>query len=166
MGCSSDDPSDTPSTVTGLDIPFDSLSDYQQAIFVDGTVSFAEYEQAIFDQVECLRSEGIVATDPELDGNNFYAYSTRNPPEETADEFSEIMANCFDEHLSAVEFGYADSATPSEEESDQFYEEVVACVRSNGVEVDDASTSSLNRLILEEPDLYESCFAEAANDGP
>lgn len=116
----------------------------QLAIIEDGEISFDEYQVAVTRTVECLRSAGIdvIGTGvssprgfPEIS----YSYSTGSPGRTEA-ETDAIAQECIMSNSLFVESLYRES--PVAQEARELYFEpyrdsVVACLRDNGVEVDD-----------------------------
>lgn len=140
---------------------FTSESPFQREILADGSVDAAEMERAVSAYVACVENVGLqleAVPDPLL-GVYTYRFSAR-----TGDELDALMPEtvpCHEEFLSDVELVWADQIGVTEEEDRAFYEAIASCLRGHGFDVPDASPATLDRWISAEPQVYDSCFAEA-----
>lgn len=104
-------------TITDYIIPKDRLaeamapttSEFQRALFTDGVLTFAEYEKAIYANVQCLDDAGLHAR-AELNSRNVYSVTT-DPAE--LNVLHTALASCESQYTSVVSFFWAVHTAPS-----------------------------------------------------
>lgn len=78
----------------------------QQPALEDGEVTFAEYEAAVFEAVDCMKSSGVEVTDgPTLGPGGRYDYDVQGDLDdpERDNEILEAVFGCQNEHLGFIE---------------------------------------------------------------
>lgn len=121
FGCSSSDNDDEQSTYADALAQAKELApEAQQEAISDGTVTFAEYEAAVFATIECFKRNGIeVAEEPHLTEGGRYDYGIQGSDDPEKDNaILEKMFACQDEHLSFIEslHFHRDPLSPEEED--------------------------------------------------
>lgn len=118
-------------------------SDYQKKILQDGTVSAAEYEQAIMASWQCVKDTGAVADPVTPHGNRElgFGYLIEAATDEQMAQMEQAAEECHTTYASDVSAVWANQNVLSAEDRDKKRPEVVECLRSHDVEVADDATS-------------------------
>jgi hypothetical protein len=129
-------------------------SDFERPLLEDGTLTFAEYEQALFAGFACMEAKGVgvfhqiprviggtVISDsqekfpgPRLTARGQYRYVT-NSGSLSLVEFQGIHAQCAAEYYALVEFLWAENVAPSEQDAQAMTSGIGDCLRELGLPV-------------------------------
>jgi len=139
---------------------YPNASEYQLELLADG-VTWAEYEKATVDLVECMEEQGVPTVGPYQSGsvlNYEFGSMAANASEAESDRVMQIHNECYDEHLSVVRFAYLDSIAPSEEEAAEIQRKRRECARELGFDTpDDMPDGDYYDLVAEHADELRIC---------
>jgi hypothetical protein len=119
-------------------------SDYVKGIVGDGRVTFAEYEAAALQTLNCARSIGYESRpgDPRLSARGLYTWSLRTPPiatpilgnpgPEHRAQFDQLVA-CMETYFNQVDFYWIRVVEPSEQEKAAAMEDLAVCMEQAGL---------------------------------
>ncbi len=128
------------------------VSQSQEEKLSDETLTFSEYEAAIFAYVDCVESaggrvnavvKGQVTADqgPTLNSRHQYDYSVGGDTRQQSELLSAFAA-CQAEHTSFVETFWLDMTKPSESEFQEARREIGDCIRQFGFAVSENPSSA------------------------
>lgn len=117
------------------------VSEFQANLLADGTLTFAEYESAVFAAVQCLRDKGFEITGyptrtatpgpgPVLTRRGELQYLPKSRANLSGD--SEAIAACENRYTSVIRPLWASHVAPSQDEMQRARDAIGACLVSNG----------------------------------
>ncbi len=116
------------------------VSEYQQEILEDGTVTFEEYERAFFDYLRCMTDRGmVISRAPELapGGWLYEVQITVGSTDEEIASFYAAFNECVNEYTSHVQPRWSELNEPSQAVRQQAREYLYECMREAGVVLPD-----------------------------
>ncbi|MGH6692992.1 MAG: hypothetical protein ACREF4_20175, partial [Gammaproteobacteria bacterium] len=143
------------------------LTSAEQAdILADGVLTFGEYESAVMSMTECVRERipdvslvvvgrnGEFVPGPRLNNRNRYDYGFIYHGSIEASEVA--IAECKRQHLSEVEFFWAEHVAPSERDLQEARYALARCVRDAGedFDVESADAAAFEPYRLHPTDAY------------
>jgi hypothetical protein len=121
---------DAPIDTSSISIPA-GLPDSQRVLIEDGSLTFEEYERAVFNLVDCVSAEGIEVLEPELEDDNFYSYTVAQ-----TDRSDAVVGACTTEHFSYIQRVWAEVNRQDPADEQREIEQVASCLRDLGFEVE------------------------------
>lgn len=135
VGCSSKEP-----TKSALDIQAlaNQTTAFQRDILKDGTVTYSEYEKAILAQRDCVQAAGAKAGNLTKTGNNelTFSYEVIASSKDEVDRINQASEKCLTEYFSEVAKVWAYQQLLSPQDRDKERPEVIQCLRSDGIALD------------------------------
>jgi hypothetical protein len=144
---------DAPIDTSSISIPA-GLPDSQRVLIEDGELTFAEYERAVFNLVDCVSAEGIEVLSPELEDDNFYSYTVV-----LTDRSDAVVGACEAEHFSYIELVWAEVNRQDPADEQREIEQVASCLRDAGFEVE-STPDALVRALEEDPAAFATCVED------
>jgi hypothetical protein len=114
----------------------------QQAKLADGGLTFAEYEGAVLDAAECIRSGGLQVIGPSLDGSGTYYEFQAVARNDSFAADQALIADCTQRHMNAVADVWSVQHLPSEDTLQEARVALESCLREAGVALPDEPTSA------------------------
>ncbi|MFT4744636.1 MAG: hypothetical protein ACI9AD_000481 [Nitriliruptoraceae bacterium] len=142
---------DAPIDTSSISIPA-GLPDSQRVLIEDGELTFAEYERALFNLVDCMTAEGIKVLEPDLVDGKFYSYTVAQ-----TDRSDAVVDACDTEHFSYIEQVWADVNPQDPADEQREIEQVASCLRDLGFEVE-STQASVVRFSQESPAAFSTCI--------
>lgn len=161
-GASSMDSSDLPHYVL---TEMKDASEFEREILLDGIVTAAEYQQAVFATLQCAEEHGIGHTEPQLshDGRRAprYEFTVGPWPEEEDEKYTKLYKACVDEFLYGVLAAWMQQEGPSESQMAKGKDEVVVCMNEHGLQFPDfaAFEAAASTLSREQMAIFGNCWA-------
>ncbi len=159
-GGDSDPSHDLPSYVLS---ELDGANDFVRDILVDGTVTPAEYESAVYATLGCVAEHGFPYTNPVYRSGGAAAphweYTYGPIPDERLDEFRAVSHECHAQFEGPVVPVWTAQDAPPEEEIQAALAEVARCAREQGLHAPDFDTvrQSLPELDSDERNIFFDC---------
>lgn len=117
------------------------VSAYQKNILKDNTVTFAEYQAAVFGAVACWQHEGFAVTGygpvpgPVLNARGAYDYLQTAPVGMSSDQQTKLIAKCTDEYVSLLQPLWTDHVAPSQQDVQAARDALGDCLREKGYDL-------------------------------
>ncbi|MGE5595853.1 MAG: hypothetical protein ACM3S1_07445 [Hyphomicrobiales bacterium] len=123
------------------------VSAFQLGLIEDGTLTFAEYEQAILAMVQCSVDAGAgvaymkaghpILNEIRMTKQGLYDYAFRIPAEADESAITSAINGCKHEYSEMVEGFWSEHVRPSVEELNAAREALIDCMQDAGMDVPD-----------------------------
>ena len=122
-------------------------SAYEKDILKDGSVTFAEYEAAVFSTVRCYNEGGVSVTEypskqggapgpgPKLTARGEYQYLPKFPADADPKAATDLLGRCEKEFVGVIRPLWLDHVSPTQAEVQEVRDEMGNCLRAAGFDV-------------------------------
>jgi|SRR6185312_3561491 hypothetical protein len=117
---------------------------FQKAILQDGTVTFDEYQRAVFATIQCAKDHGVkILTGPTLGPGKKYVY-TMGGGTTTADlgATQAQYVNCLNQYENLVDIAWTNETRPTQDQVNKARAALITCLQQAGLTVPDSPAPS------------------------